>query len=75
MSVERHGPSIALTVSDQGRGFDPQRVLAREEDVGVEGGHFGLRGIQDRVEMLGGSFTLQSTPGRGTSLTVALPAE
>ena len=75
VSVERHGPSIALTVSDQGRGFDPQRVLAREEDVGVEGGHFGLRGIQDRVEMLGGSFTLQSTPGRGTSLTVALPAE
>jgi signal transduction histidine kinase len=43
--------------------------------VGVEGGHFGLRGIQDRVEMLGGTFTLESAPGRGTSLTVALPAE
>src|SRR3989441_697633 len=75
VSVERRGLSIALTVSDDGRGFEPQRVLAREEDVGVEGGHFGLRGIQDRVEMLGGTFTLESAPGRGTSLTVALPAE
>lgn len=75
VSVARQGASIALTVSDDGRGFDPQRVLAREEDVGVEGGHFGLRGIQDRVEMLGGSFTIESAPGRGTALTVALPAE
>lgn len=75
VSVERRGPAIALTVSDEGRGFDPQRVLASEEDVGVEGGHFGLRGIQDRVEMLGGSFALESAPGRGTALTVTLPAE
>ena len=74
VSVERRGLSLALTVSDDGRGFEPQRVLAREEDVGVEGGHFGLRGIQDRVEMLGGTFTLESAPGRGTSLTVELPA-
>jgi signal transduction histidine kinase len=75
VSVERRGAAIALTVSDDGRGFDPQRVLAREEDVGVEGGHFGLRGIQDRVAMLGGTFALESAPGRGTSLTVTLPAE
>jgi len=50
-------------------------VLAREVDVGVEGGHFGLRGIQDRVEMLGGSLTIDSAPGRGTELAVTLPAE
>lgn len=75
VTVERRGAAIALTVSDDGRGFDPKRVLASEEDVGVEGGHFGLRGIQDRVAMLGGTFALESTPGRGTSLTVTLPAE
>jgi len=73
--VARDSGSLALTVSDDGRGFDPQRVLASEEDVGVEGGHFGLRGIQDRVEMLGGTFALDSAPGRGTSLTVTLPGE
>src|SRR5439155_1549952 len=68
VSVERRGLSPALTVSDDGRGFEPQRVLAREEDVGVEGGHFGLGGIQDRVEMLGGTFTA------GESLRPALDA-
>ena len=73
--VARREMAITLTVSDDGRGFDPQRVLAREADVGVEGGHFGLRGIQDRVAMLGGSFAIESAPGHGTSLTVTLPAE
>jgi signal transduction histidine kinase len=75
VTVERRGGSLALTVSDDGKGFDPQRVLASEESVGVEGGHFGLRGIQDRVEMLGGTFAIDSAPGRGTALAVTLPAE
>jgi signal transduction histidine kinase len=75
VSVARRGGSIELTVADEGRGFDPKQVLASEEDVGVEGGHFGLRGIQDRVEMLGGTFILDSAPGRGTALTVTLPVE
>ena len=75
VGVTRRGAAIQLAVSDDGRGFEPERVLAREVDVGVEGGHFGLRGIQDRVEMLGGSFTIDSAPGRGTDLAVTLPAE
>ena len=75
VGVARRGAAIQLAVSDDGRGFEPERVLAREVDVGVEGGHFGLRGIQDRVEMLGGSLTIDSAPGRGTELAVTLPAE
>ena len=75
VGVTRHGATIRLAVSDDGRGFEPERVLAREVDVGVEGGHFGLRGIQDRVEMLGGRFTIDSAPGRGTELAVTLPGE
>jgi signal transduction histidine kinase len=72
--VRRRDGVITLTVSDDGRGFSTRRVLAAEADVGVEGGHFGLRGIQDRVAMLGGTFELTSAPGRGTVLTVTLPA-
>jgi signal transduction histidine kinase len=75
VEVARRDQSLVLTVSDDGKGFDPQRVLAREADVGVEGGHFGLRGIQDRVAMLGGTFALESAPGRGTALTVTVPAD
>jgi signal transduction histidine kinase len=75
VSVARRDRLIELSVSDDGKGFDPQRVLASEEDVGVEGGHFGLRGIQDRVAMLGGTFAVNSAPGSGTSLSVTLPVE
>ena len=71
----RQSDRLALTVADDGKGFSPADVLAREANVGVEGGHFGLRGIQDRVAMLGGTFQIESAPGRGTSLTVTLPGE
>src|SRR5256885_14341874 len=67
--VERFGPEIVLTVTDDGSGFDLERVLASELDVGVEGGHFGLRGIQDRVTMLGGAFSLRRAPGQGKGPT------
>jgi signal transduction histidine kinase len=72
--VDRAGDLVTLTVSDNGRGFDPARVMAAEADVGVEGGHFGLRGIQDRVDMLGGTLAVDSTPGQGTVLRVSVPA-
>lgn len=75
VELRRENGTLALTVTDEGQGFDPSAVLAREADVGVEGGHFGLRGIQDRVEMLGGTFRLESAPGRGCTLAVTLPAE
>jgi signal transduction histidine kinase len=75
VSVTRDTGPITLTVADDGKGFDPDVVLAREADVGVEGGHFGLRGIQDRVEMLGGTLSIDSAPGRGSALTVTLTAE
>ena len=74
VTINTQGGSMVLIVSDDGKGFDPELVLAREADVGVEGGHFGLRGIQDRVAMLGGTFAVQSAPGKGTRLTIALPA-
>jgi signal transduction histidine kinase len=73
VSVERVAEGVQLTVTDDGRGFDPSTVLAAEANVGVEGGHFGLRGIQDRIGMLGGTFTLESVVGKGTVLSVTIP--
>ncbi|HMV33501.1 MAG TPA: sensor histidine kinase [Gemmatimonadales bacterium] len=71
--IRREGHDVELMVADDGRGFDPASVLASEEDVGVEGGHFGLRGMQDRVALLGGRFRLESAPGEGTTVRVRLP--
>jgi signal transduction histidine kinase len=75
VEIRREEGSLVLTVADDGKGFDPKAVLAREADVGVEGGHFGLRGIQDRIETLGGTFRIESAPGQGCTLTVSIPSE
>jgi signal transduction histidine kinase len=53
-----------LTIEDDGKGFN-----AREERG------MGLLGIEERVSYLGGSFQVESEPGRGTSLRVVLPLE
>ena len=51
---------LRFSVEDDGCGFDPAAV------PGIEAGHFGLSGIRTRVERLGGTLELTSTPGRGT---------
>jgi len=58
---------LAVTVSDNGGGFDPHKVDAK--------GHVGLEGMRERVEILGGSFQLQSAPGQGTVIRVGLPMQ
>jgi signal transduction histidine kinase len=55
--------SLTVRVADDGRGFDPDHTP----------GGAGLQNIRDRIQDLGGTFTLASAPGRGTALTLALP--
>jgi signal transduction histidine kinase len=50
-----------MTVSDDGRGF-------ADHTPG-----FGLRGMRERLELVGGSLCVDSTPGRGTTVTATLP--
>jgi two-component system NarL family sensor kinase len=59
---------VSLTVSDDGRGFDPG-VLARR----AAEGHIGLVSQRARVESAGGSLGLASTPGGGTEVEVLVP--
>lgn len=70
--VSSNAGDIVLQVRDQGSGFDVARVLASESDVGVAGGHFGLRGMRDRVEIMSGTLSIESDP-HGTCVTVRLP--
>ncbi|MFF9867647.1 sensor histidine kinase [Streptomyces sp. NPDC013953] len=59
--------SVALDVVDDGKGFDP-RACAPAADGG-----FGLRAMRSRARSLGGTFTVESSPGQGTAVAVALP--
>lgn len=67
-----HG-EIVVEVRDHGKGFDVARVLASEHGVGVTGGHFGLRGMRDRVEIMNGRLDITSG-STGTRVTIRLPA-
>ncbi len=64
VTVTQDPEQLLLSVEDDGKGFDP----AREKGMG-------LVGMQERVSHLGGSFAVESQPGRGTVLNVALPLE
>jgi signal transduction histidine kinase len=57
------GPEGVLRITDDGAGFDPG-------DAGD--GRFGLVSMRERAESLGARFTIDSEPGRGTSVEVAL---
>jgi len=56
---------VKVFVEDDGVGFEPGRV--------EEGDHLGLIGMRERAEMLGGSLTIESAPGMGTSVIVEVP--
>jgi len=58
---------VKLEVVDDGRGFQPPAELAPDT------GCYGLVGMRERIEQLGGSFLLRSEPGRGTSVIANLP--
>jgi PAS domain S-box-containing protein len=55
---------LRLTIRDDGHGFDPAKV---------EPSRFGLQGIRKRAALLGGSASIESSPGHGTTLSVTLP--
>jgi signal transduction histidine kinase len=55
-----------LSVLDQGTGFDAQGVTA--SGMGV-----GLVNMRDRLDAVGGTLTVQSRPGRGTTVTALVP--
>jgi two-component system NarL family sensor kinase len=64
--------AVLLEISDDGIGFDPATTPERAGPVG-----YGLPGMQQRAELLGGQLTADSTLGRGTvvRLRIPLPAE
>jgi signal transduction histidine kinase len=67
--LQRLQNTVLITIDDNGAGFDQAEV----ERAGVRAG-LGLIGIRERAAQLRGTVRLESTPGKGTRLTVELPA-
>ena len=59
---------LDLELEDHGRGFDQEETREAARSVG-------LVGMRERVQLLGGTFTLESTPGTGTCIRVCIPLD
>jgi signal transduction histidine kinase len=70
VSLATHNGGVRLRIHDDGVGFDP---LAARELVGD--GHFGLAGMRERVEMVGGRLVVDSVPGEGTTVDVRMTSQ
>ncbi len=63
--VRECGRGICLSVSDRGRGFDPQELR--------DAAGFGLLNIRERVELLGGQMRIRSVKGQGSRFLILVP--
>ena len=68
VDLEFEGDGVRLRVRDDGRGFDPETYLR-----GTRGEHFGLLGISERAQSIGGELQVRSRPGGGTEIECRLP--
>ncbi|MEK7703024.1 MAG: GAF domain-containing protein [Nitrospirota bacterium] len=70
ISVEKKDIYIQLSITDQGKGFDAKRYFVQPQNkrIGI-----GLLGMKGRVELLGGTFFIESEQARGTRISIKVP--
>jgi two-component system, NarL family, sensor kinase len=69
IKLVEQGGSVVLGVRDDGRGFDPGTLRQR-----LAQGHIGLHSQRERIESVGGTLEIHSTPGEGTNVEIRVPA-
>jgi signal transduction histidine kinase len=62
---------VNISVTDEGRGFDPSIALSRS----LNREHFGLHGIRERAQAMGGSCEIISKPNEGSRILIELPVK
>jgi signal transduction histidine kinase len=66
LRLERGGSHVSLAVCDDGAGFDAPAVARSARGLG-------LVGMRERASFIGGEFSVESKPGRGTIIKVDVP--
>jgi two-component system sensor histidine kinase DegS len=68
VSIEKIGDSVRLEIGDNGRAFSVEKNLLMKNPK-----RLGLIGMKERVEMIGGSLTIESSRGKGTTVRAEIP--
>lgn len=71
VAMSHNGENLRMDVIDEGSGFDPETIW----DKAKEGTGFGLFSIRERMELMGGSLQIESSPGKGTTVSLFAPLE
>lgn len=71
VALQARGDDLMLTIADDGCGMSAE--LTGERRTFVERRTFGMLGMRERVNMLGGRIEIDSAPGRGTHIEVSIP--
>ncbi|MDQ1039576.1 signal transduction histidine kinase [Streptomyces sp. V3I8] len=66
VTLEKRGPGAVLRVGDDGGGFEPREIRRA-------GRHLGLVSMRDRANGVGGALTVESAPGKGTTIEMEVP--
>ncbi|MGW2559561.1 GAF domain-containing sensor histidine kinase [Streptomyces sp. NPDC001514] len=66
VSLARRGQGAVLSITDDGKGFEPRSVRRA-------GRHLGLVSMRDRASGVGGTLTVESAPGKGTTIEMEVP--
>lgn len=71
LEVKKEGEYIAFVVKDDGKGFELNKIMNRKfNEKGV-----GLMAMNERMHMMGGTFRVNSVPGKGTTIKFVIPIE
>jgi len=63
--IHRNRTEVRLVIEDDGKGFDASELLSEAQ--------LGLVGMRERAHLVGGSMTLESSPGSGTTICITVP--
>lgn len=66
VTLEKRGPGAVLRITDDGSGFEPTAIRSA-------GRHLGLVSMRDRASGVGGTLTVESAPGKGTTIEMEVP--
>ena len=68
--LERRGSKVVLIIEDDGTGFDAAKAADNTDSK-----ELGLTGMRERATLVGGTLDVETTPGKGTTVFVRVPAQ
>ena len=68
VSLQKFPGAVRMDISDDGKSFQVERVLLARRNK-----RLGLVGMRERIEMVGGSFSVESAAGKGTTVSAQIP--